>query len=108
MMGVNTRSIAAYLRNVQAASPTNGVKDMKRVLIVHAHPEPQSFSAAMKNAAESELLRLGCEVRTTDLYAIGFNPVARAEDFENRAQPDYLTYALEQRNAFTTKTLAAD
>lgn len=81
---------------------------MQKVLIVHAHPEPQSFSAAMKDAAAKELLEMGYEVRISDLYDIQFNPVASANDFSERARPAYLTYALEQRNGYTTNSLAPD
>jgi NAD(P)H dehydrogenase (quinone) len=81
---------------------------MKKVLIVHAHPEPQSFSAAMKMAAADEFRAQGHEVRVSDLYEKGFNPVASPADFLARANPDYLTYALEQRNGFSGNTLAAD
>lgn len=79
-----------------------------KVLIVHAHPEPKSFSAAMKTVAEESLLRAGHEVRVSDLYAMGFNPVASVEDFLQRADPDYCVYALEQRNAVRTGSLSAD
>ncbi|MDM0085458.1 NAD(P)H-dependent oxidoreductase [Variovorax sp. J31P179] len=37
-----------------------------------------------------------------------FNPVASAEDFGLRADPDYCTYALEQRHGLQTGTIARD
>jgi len=79
-----------------------------RVFIVHAHPEPKSFCTAMKWAAVEEFESLGCEVKVSDLYAMGFRPVASAADFGNRANPDYCTYALEQRHGAETDTLSAD
>lgn len=78
------------------------------VLIVHAHPEPHSFTAAMKDAAVATLSRAGHSVVVSDLYAQGFNPVASAADFRDRADPDYLVYALEQRHGYETGTLAPD
>lgn len=78
------------------------------VLIVHAHPEPQSFSAAMCLAATEELRLQGHEVRVSDLYACGFNPVASRADFLRRHEPGYLNYALEQRHGQDTGTLAPD
>lgn len=78
------------------------------VFIVHAHPEPQSFSAAMCLAATEQLRQLGHEVRVSDLYVAGFNPVASAADFGTRKNPDYLNYALEQRHAQEAGTLAPD
>lgn len=78
------------------------------VLIVHAHNEPQSFNAAMKDLAVRELDKLGHSVQLSDLYAMGWNPVASAADFGDRDNPDYLVYALEQRHNHKQKTLAPD
>lgn len=78
------------------------------VLIVHAHNEPQSFSTALYQLAEETLRGQGHEVRTSDLYAMNWNPVASAADFGARANPNYLVYALEQREGAKAKTLAAD
>ena len=78
------------------------------VLIVFAHPEPQSFNAAMKDLAVAELQQQGHQVRVSDLYAMHWNPVASAADFNQRNNPDYLVYALEQRHACTSETLAPD
>jgi NAD(P)H dehydrogenase (quinone) len=78
------------------------------VLIVHAHNEPQSFTSAMKDLAVAEFAAQGCSVEVSDLYAMHWNPLASADDFGSRANPDYLTYALEQRHNHTDRTLAAD
>lgn len=78
------------------------------VLIVHAHNEPQSFCASMKNVAVEQLQAQGHEVVVSDLYAMNWNPVASAADFEQRQNPDYLTYALEQRHSHKAGTLAED
>ncbi|MBL8453740.1 MAG: NAD(P)H-dependent oxidoreductase [Zoogloea sp.] len=78
------------------------------VLIVFAHNEPRSFNAAMKDEAVRLLQGEGHAVQVSDLYAMNFNPVASAADFGERANPDYLVYALEQRNAFNKGTLAQD
>ena len=79
-----------------------------KVFLVHAHPEPQSFCAALAREAETLLPTLGREVRTSDLYAMRFNPVASAADFGSRSDPDYLVYALEQRHNHKAGTLAPD
>jgi len=81
---------------------------MKRVLIVHAHPEPNSFTAAMKDAAVQGFEALGYEVRVSDLYAQKFNPVASGDDFQVRANPEYLVYAKEQRASYPDGTLSQD
>jgi NAD(P)H dehydrogenase (quinone) len=78
------------------------------VLIVHAHPEPKSFTSAMCRTAASELGARGHVVALSDLYAMGFDPVAKSEDFLDRSNPDYLTYALEQRHAYAHGTLRCD
>lgn len=78
------------------------------VLIVHAHPEPQSFTTSMLHTAVEELGKAGHEVRVSDLYAMNWNPVASAADFGERKNPDYLTYALEQRHGYENGTIAAD
>ncbi len=78
------------------------------VLIVHAHPEPQSFCTAMVHRMQSRFEAQGHTVTVSDLYAKQFNPVASATDFAERSNPDYLVYALEQRHAQKTNTLPAD
>ncbi|HAD87332.1 MAG TPA: NAD(P)H dehydrogenase [Rhodospirillaceae bacterium] len=78
------------------------------VLIVHAHPEPQSFNTALRDHSVKILAELGHTVEVSDLYAMGFNPVSGPDDFTDRANPDYLVYALEQRHGHETGTLAPD
>ena len=79
-----------------------------KVLIVHAHYEAQSFNTALKNQAVATLTAAGHEVQVSDLYAMQWNPVASAADFGERANPDYCTYALEQRKGYESATLAPD
>jgi NAD(P)H dehydrogenase (quinone) len=76
--------------------------------IVHAHPEPASFVAALRDRARDTLAAQGWEVTLSDLYAQGFNPVAGGADFPARERPDYLNYALEQRHAVAAERLAPD
>ncbi|OLF53876.1 NAD(P)H-dependent oxidoreductase [Pseudomonas chlororaphis] len=78
------------------------------VLIVHAHPEPQSFTAALRDQAVATLEAQGHTVQVSDLYAMGWNPVASAADFSSRDNPDYLVYALEQRLGVKSQSIAAD
>jgi NAD(P)H dehydrogenase (quinone) len=78
------------------------------VLIIHAHPEPKSFCAALKDTAIETLKALGHEVCVSDLYAMGFNPVASAEDFLARENEEYLNYALEQRSGGAAGTMTQD
>jgi NAD(P)H dehydrogenase (quinone) len=78
------------------------------VLIVHAHPEPKSFTSAMKEVAVDELRKRGHTVEVSDLYAMSFNPVAGGTDFEPRHDDKYLVYALEQRNSYESGSLSPD
>ncbi|WP_236186628.1 NAD(P)H-dependent oxidoreductase [Pseudomonas protegens] len=78
------------------------------VLIVHAHPEPQSFTAALRDQARSTLEAQGHQVQVSDLYAMNWNPVASAADFASRDNPDYLVYALEQRLGVKNQSIALD
>jgi NAD(P)H dehydrogenase (quinone) len=50
----------------------------------------------------------GGSVEVSDLYAMNFNPVPTASDFNERANPDYFNYALEQRKALPAGTLSED
>lgn len=78
------------------------------VLIVHAHPEPKSFTTAMRDQAVKTLEEQGHYVQVSDLYAMQWNPIASAKDFNNCENPDYLVYALEQRQAVKNQSLASD
>lgn len=79
-----------------------------KVLIVHAHPEPQSFTTALRDLAVETLQGQGHEVQVSDLYAMNWNPVASAADFVERENSDYLVYALEQRLGVKKGCLTAD
>jgi len=52
-----------------------------KILIVHAHPEPRSFCAALKDTAVAFFEKNGHEVVVSDLYQMGFNPVGGTQDF---------------------------
>ena len=80
-----------------------------RALIVFAHPEPQSFSAALKNEAVSTLTRLGYQVEVSDLYAMGWNPALGPAEFDaDRANSAYLDLSREQEHAFAHESHSAD
>jgi NAD(P)H dehydrogenase (quinone) len=81
---------------------------VSNVLIVYAHPEPRSFNGAMLRLAEQTLRAEGCEVRVSDLYAMGFDPVARASDFKAFDPSEPLDYFGEQKKAWVSQTLADD
>ena len=79
-----------------------------KVLIVFAHPEPASFSAALKNTAVSTLTRQGHEVLVSDLYAMNWQPALGEGDFVGeRADAHYLDLSREQEHAFEHNAHAA-
>lgn len=78
----------------------------RSALIVHAHPEPTSFSSAQAHVAREALAAQGYEVQTLDLYARGWNPVLDRggfPPFEGAFKPQR-----EQQNAANSRTLAPD
>jgi NAD(P)H dehydrogenase (quinone) len=77
-------------------------------LIVYAHPEPTSFSAALKDAAVRTLVAAGHAVEVSDLYAEGFNPVAGRHDFASIADPKRFHYQSEQLHASKTNGFSAE
>lgn len=79
-----------------------------KVFIVYAHHEPKSFNAAMKDTAVSVLTEAEHEIKVSDLYAMNFKAVADGRDFLERANPDYLKYQEEQKQAYKSGKLAPD
>lgn len=78
------------------------------ILIVYAHPEPDSFNGAMKDLAVATLTGAGHQVTVSDLYAQKFNPVAGAHDFIARADAARLDVGTEQAHAARTGGFAPD
>lgn len=50
-----------------------------RVLIVHSHPDPDSYNASLMRTAYQALEEAGHDVRLIDLHAEGFDPVLTRE-----------------------------
>jgi len=51
-------------------------------LLIYAHPNPQSFNAAIAKVIEEEINRKGSSLKVKDLYAMKWNPVLGQEDFQ--------------------------
>jgi NAD(P)H dehydrogenase (quinone) len=79
-----------------------------QVLIVHAHPEPQSFNAALTQAAAAALRDAGHGVTVSDLYAERFDPVAGRHDFLQAANPERFHYQSEQAHAAANHSFAPE
>ncbi len=54
-----------------------------KVVVIYAHPNPRSFNSAIAEVVKEELEKKNAEVRFKDLYAMKWNPVLNAGDFEN-------------------------
>ncbi len=48
---------------------------MNRALVLYAHPNEDSFTAAIRNQIVAQLEAAGCQTRVSDLYARDFQPV---------------------------------
>jgi putative NADPH-quinone reductase len=53
-----------------------------RALVVYCHPKTDSFNAAVKDLVLKKLRDAGAEVRLSDLYAKGFQPVLTTAEWE--------------------------
>ncbi len=79
-----------------------------KVLIVYAHSQPTSFNGALLRTAVETLEQEGHEVRVSDLYAMGFNPVASEHDFKARRFEGHLQYDREQKHAVEQRSFSDD
>jgi NAD(P)H dehydrogenase (quinone) len=82
--------------------------EIKNALIVLAHPDPASYTAALKDAAVEALQAQGVTVEVSDLYAMSFEAVAGPGDVTERLSEEHFNLALEQGNALAKGALAAD
>jgi NAD(P)H dehydrogenase (quinone) len=77
-------------------------------LFVYAHPEPTSFTGALKDAGAATLRQAGHTVEVSDLYAEKFDPVAGRHDFRAVADAGRFHYQTEQALAHETQGFAPD
>ena len=63
-------------------------------LVVYAHPEPTSFTGALKDVSVRALRGAGHAVELSDLHAEGFNPVAGRHDFARDGIDQLLAQAI--------------
>ncbi len=81
---------------------------MKKILIVHAHPEGKSFCSSLKNTIVSYFEAQGAEVKVSDLYAMNFDPVGDKHDFTELENPDFFKYQMEQVHAWKNNLFTPD
>ena len=77
-------------------------------LIIYAHPEPTSFTGALKDTAVKTLEASGHAVDVSDLYLERFDPVAGRHDFKSVFDPKRLHYQSEQEYASEKNSFAED
>jgi NAD(P)H dehydrogenase (quinone) len=78
------------------------------VFVVHAHPEPRSFSSALVQTTSATLAAAGHTVTVSDLYATRFNPVSGRQNFVTVRNPDYYKQQQEELYASENDGFASD
>jgi len=79
-----------------------------KALVVFAHPEPKSFTGAMRDTTVKALRESGHEVEVSDLYAMNFNPVPGWHDFVDHDRAESFRYEAEQKRAHEGGSFAPD
>ncbi|MGI5469915.1 NAD(P)H-dependent oxidoreductase [Streptomyces sp. CA-132043] len=78
-----------------------------KVFWLYAHPESRSLNGALKDEGIRALEAAGHEVRVSDLYAMKWNPVVDAEDFDHD-RTERLDVARSSQQAYESGRLAPD
>ena len=60
---------------------------MTRVLVVYCHPDPESFTAALRDRTMAALRAGGHDVRLSDLHADDFDPTMSCEERRTHKEP---------------------
>lgn len=78
------------------------------VLIIFAHPEPNSLNGIMKDLAAKTLRDNGHEVKISDLYGMHFKATLDKQDFTQRKDESLFNPILEQLNASSAGSFTED
>lgn len=78
------------------------------VLWVFAHPEPRSLNGSLMQVGADTLRAAGHDVVVSDLYAMGWNPVAGRNDIADLASTERLHYPHDSKVAYVAGTLTPD
>jgi NAD(P)H dehydrogenase (quinone) len=73
----------------------------KKILVVHAHPEPTSLTRRLVETSVETLRAQGHEVLQSDLYAMDWKAVFDAADFPERTNPERLSFVEESGHAYS-------
>jgi NAD(P)H dehydrogenase (quinone) len=74
----------------------------KNVLIVYAHPDPQSLTRQLVSTAKETLEELGHRVLESDLYGLRWKAVFDADDFPIRHNLERLSFVRESGHAYSS------
>jgi len=85
---------------------SNGKK--KKVLIVHAHPEPTSVTQGLVDVSRQTLRQLGHQVLESDLYAMRWKAVLDEHDFPTRAQTRRFSFIDESGHSYASGCQSPD
>lgn len=80
----------------------------KKVLIVHAHPEPTSLTRQLVDVSVQTLQQQGHGVMQSDLYGMRWKAVFDEYDFPSRANPDRLSFIAESGHSYLGGEQAGD
>ncbi len=78
---------------------------MTRALLIHCHPDPESFTAAVRDTVLDRLAAQGAETRLTDLYAERFDPALSRSDHAAYDTGDLTPIASHAENIAWADTL---
>jgi NAD(P)H dehydrogenase (quinone) len=78
------------------------------VLLVYAHPEPQSLNGALKDFSVKRLEAARHIVRVSDLYAMKWKPTIDADDSVDHIPGTVFNPAVESKHAFQNGTQSDD
>jgi NAD(P)H dehydrogenase (quinone) len=79
-----------------------------KVLLVFAHPEPNSLNGALRDVAINELETQRHEIQVSDLYADGWKSEVDRADFPTWPAAERLVPARASKEAFSNNTLTPD
>lgn len=79
-----------------------------KILLILAHPEPQSMNGALFRTAIETLQAAGHEVKTSNLYEMRFNPVSDTRNFTRLQNAAFFKQQLEEVHATETGAFAYD
>ncbi len=79
-----------------------------QIFLVHVHPEPRSFNAALTRTAVEALSAAGHTVTVSDLHAMNFNPVSDRRNFTTVKNPDCYNQIDEELHATAQNGFAPD